>query len=880
MSGSGADTISAGNGNDTISGGQGNDLLTGDIGSDRFIIQTDATLNGLDIITDFNISASDNIFIDFGKINGLTNQASLRGSGSFFQRAAEGSLIGANTGLIIGSVNISNLAEAKVYAEGLAGEAGGDIVYLIGSANAAANGEATLYRVDYTAPNAANVTALASLGNIAIANLTSNNLPQFAPATTQVNFTQRLIQPGNRVKLGAYWPNADGQFGTIAGYDQITDFNATDGTKQILQLPGIAYIAPEVTNFDGLDSALTFNGNANWRHSVSSVGKFTGSHPIQGDNHVAMMIDYLSINDIGNAGATVFFTADYGTAVRGSASHTWIYTQTSNSRGKNPVVTGDATSQNVYDGGYTVVNLIGTTLQGLETIPSGNNNFAIISFHRTGDLASLSGLTDTGNPYTIAVDNAAGASLNAADLSSLGGKTTGTVTVSNAVTITGTAAEVTAALVTENSRVIASTAKVTVTDAISVSAVNAIAAKTSSAVTATLVTGNLASFSALEETSNVYTVTINDVTDTVLTATALSALGAKTTGTVTVSNAVVISGTAAEVTAALVTADTRVVAANAKVTITDTISQADLDAIQTKTNGAVTAPNNSLTFNAGPGAQAFVGGNVNDTFNVTNTVNDGNDTIDGAGGIDQIVIAAGNAIVFAQANNNIQNVENIILGSGSSVTLTGQLEGFTITGSGGNESIVAGSGNDTITGGVGNDQINVGTGTDQIRYAESGAGNVDIVTGFAFGADLVGYSSGNIANGGTNQTLSTLGGTDLGAGGFSMIFALPGFFIGASTDFTFIFLAHTTGNTFANAIAGTTISAFGLDAGLTANKAVGASFYDAGAGQAVFGYILNNSAWVGENAINSGDTFVEMTRITMLASDYTIDNARLSLFAF
>jgi hypothetical protein len=113
-----------------------------------------------------------------------------------------------------------------------------------------------------------------------------------------------------------------------------------------------------------------------------------------------------------------------------------------------------------------------------------------------------------------------------------------------------------------------------------------------------------------------------------------------------------------------------------------------------------------------------------------------------------------------------------------------------------------------------------------------------------------------------------------------MIFALPGFFIGASTDFTFIFLAHTTGNTFANAIAGTTISAFGLDAGLTANKAVGASFYDAGAGQAVFGYILNNSAWVGENAINSGDTFVEMTRITMLASDYTIDNARLSLFAF
>ena len=78
-------------------------------------------------------------------------------------------------------------------------------------------------------------------------------------------------------------------------------------------------------------------------------------------------------------------------------------------------------------------------------------------------------------------------SITAAELALIGSKTTGTVTVSNAVHITGSTAETTAALVTAETRVVASTANVTVNGTSTVSEINAIAASTSGVVTATLV---------------------------------------------------------------------------------------------------------------------------------------------------------------------------------------------------------------------------------------------------------------------------------------------------------------------------------------------------------------------------------------------------------
>jgi Ca2+-binding RTX toxin-like protein len=398
IAGSGNDTIAGGDGADVLSGGAGNDQVTGGNGADQFIMQTSNALNGVDSLTDFSIAQGDIIRFDFGQGTNLANPAALRGNGAFYQRLAAGGAINANSGLLISTANINDSAAAKTYAEGLNGALAGDIVYLIGSANAGGNGNTTLYRVDYTAPNAASVTTLANMGNIDISAITQTNINQFSEAPKE-----RVIPAGNRVLLSGYWPNNQGQFGSIQGYDQITNFGATDGTKQILQLPGNAHLAQGVTNSDGLDSALTYrgmndSGNAFVTHTVSSNGKVTFRNAgaqidavMQIDNHVAAAIDYLSQNDIGNAGATVFFTIDYSQRgpnyesfpnaplIRGSHFHTWIYTQTGDGRGRVPVATGNADSQNIYDGGYTVVNLIGITLQGLETIASGNNMFGIIA---------------------------------------------------------------------------------------------------------------------------------------------------------------------------------------------------------------------------------------------------------------------------------------------------------------------------------------------------------------------------------------------------------------------------------------------------------------------------------------------------------------------
>ncbi|WP_322993511.1 calcium-binding protein [Limnohabitans sp.] len=134
------------------------------------------------------------------------------------------------------------------------------------------------------------------------------------------------------------------------------------------------------------------------------------------------------------------------------------------------------------------------------------------------------------------------------------------------------------------------------------------------------------------------------------------------------------------------------------------------------------------------GADSMSGSAGNDTFNVTSTVNDGDDTIDGgAGTLDVIAVATGQTIVFSAVNTNITNIERITLGSGASVTLTGQTEAFTVYGGIGNEVVIGGggndtingeSGNDTLTGGGGNDFLNAGVGTDTITDAGQGADSI------------------------------------------------------------------------------------------------------------------------------------------------------------
>ena len=145
---------------------------------------------------------------------------------------------------------------------------------------------------------------------------------------------------------------------------------------------------------------------------------------------------------------------------------------------------------------------------------------------------------------------------------------------SGGITISGTATEVTAALVTAGSLVVASSADVTITD-----------------------TGSVA-------------------------ATVLSAIGAKTGGDVTCSGALTITGTTAEITDALVTTNSKVLASSANVTFSDDPTAAQLAAINTAVGGTITLNDDSQTFSgtASDVAAAFAGGLANTKWSSNYTV--------------------------------------------------------------------------------------------------------------------------------------------------------------------------------------------------------------------------------------------------------------------
>jgi hypothetical protein len=178
--GAGADEISAGGAADTIQGAAGNDVLTGGAAADRFIFETTQALNGTDQVTDFNLAEVDNITFNFGGGGGNIAQADLRGDGNVAQRLAAGAALGANTGFVISSSNIADAAAAaKLYAEGLTGEGGGDVIYLLGSQNAAGAVLTTLYAVNYAGLGDAAITTHGTFGVQTIANFGANQITQF-----------------------------------------------------------------------------------------------------------------------------------------------------------------------------------------------------------------------------------------------------------------------------------------------------------------------------------------------------------------------------------------------------------------------------------------------------------------------------------------------------------------------------------------------------------------------------------------------------------------------------------------------------------------------------------------------------------------------------
>jgi serralysin len=362
--------------------------------------------------------------------------------------------------------------------------------------------------------------------------------------------------------------------------------------------------------------------------------------------------------------------------------------------------------------------------------------------------------TASNDLITINVNDAGGSTLSASALSTLGGKTAGLVTVQNAVTVSGTVSQLTAALVTTETQVTAATANVVASDSGSVAAASLVAIDgvTSGLITAANVgtlTGNAAE--------------VRGVTDNLA-----------TSG----SNKFSIGAMVGSVT-------------NAAVTLTGTATLADLRAIDQSASGMITAADvtslsgtvtdaRAVLDNLGTGSNKFSLGTMTD--NVTNVGLTLTDTTMTAANVllldtatsGVITIAAGSTVTGTQTEiTSLFGATGVSRPGDLSVTVTGVLFagndlsvylgfiGGNATGTIGVEGSVdanpldfsamsrrllidGGAGNDTITGtgygdrligGAGSDGITLGAGADVLVF--NSLSGSDTVAGFNVAADQI-----------------------------------------------------------------------------------------------------------------------------------------------
>ena len=246
-----------------------------------------------------------------------------------------------------------------------------------------------------------------------------------------------------------------------------------------------------------------------------------------------------------------------------------------------------------------------------------------------------------------------------------------------------------------------------------------------------------------------------------------------------------------------------------------------------------------------------------------------------------------NGVITSFDTSGLAGAMTVSFAGGAGVTYKGGAKIDTVTGSSNADSITAGEGADVITPGAGADVIVLTETTaaaDTLKLTD--AVSADAVTGFNVGTvdDLVSYTIGNISYTGGNDTLSTLGGTDInaavaaGAATAAAVTATDGTVNLA--DATNLLVYTSAASTFALA-AGTSVvrDAGGDTSGLTAaTEGVAAVWYDSDTGEAVYGYILDSAG--SGSGLTGADTFAEMARVTMATSDYTLANIDASISMF
>lgn len=301
--GDGKDTLSGGGADDSLTGGLGRDSLTGGAGSDSFFVDA-----GLDTITDLSgedtlgvaahATASATVTAAWAAASATTNDGVANLSSAGFD--VDLSAIVATTN----GFTVTNTGAAATFT----GSSGGDT--LVGAAgNDTLNGGAGDDSLNGSSSDdslTGGVGADTSTGGLGADTFV------FAAGDTVLSIT------GNNAA------------GVITGYDVISTGDFTfDAAGDTIDTVGTAAVVADGA-VDGTDSALELNTNSTVAsHSTTNgivtfddANTFDSAVALTSTNDVAAVVQYLQLQDLGTAGATVAFTATIG-----AVAHTFLFTQ-------------------------------------------------------------------------------------------------------------------------------------------------------------------------------------------------------------------------------------------------------------------------------------------------------------------------------------------------------------------------------------------------------------------------------------------------------------------------------------------------------------------------------------------------------------------------
>ena len=366
----------------------------------------------------------------------------------------------------------------------------------------------------------------------------------------------------------AYLTKADATYASIANVavDSVAAVGAATGT--VVVTPPVTPVTPVPTFTATKDGGgvVTF-ANVGTAVSVTEFGPtftFTSNGANAGTSAVAGPINGITVA----ASTTLSLTSTLATGIGFTGAGTIALTDTG-------LVT--AATLKAIEAAITV-GLVNAT-----AVTATSGSVADAKLVLVTNAGTSGNKIDMGTAVAVTLNDLAASSIAATDLSAIGLATNGTVTVTNAINITGTVAEATAALVTAPSLVVAGIATLALSDTSGAAAAfNAIDGKTIGLITAaslTSVTGTVAdikTFSVAEQAGTTIAAITNYAvvaTDTTVTAADLNIIAANngnglisTTNsggwTITGLNNVTVGGTTSVDKFVITNANTNVVISN------------------------------------------------------------------------------------------------------------------------------------------------------------------------------------------------------------------------------------------------------------------------------------------------------------------------------